>query len=55
VVSLLIGFFVSFIVAILVIKGFVSYLKKKSMKIFAYYRMIFAVIVLTAGFLGIFH
>lgn len=55
VVSLLIGFFVSFIVAILVIKGFISYLKKKSMKVFAYYRMIFAVIVLTAGFLGIFN
>ena len=54
VVSLLIGFFVSFLVAMLVVKGFVSYLKKKSMRAFAYYRIIFAVIVLLAGFFGVF-
>jgi len=52
--ALIIGFIVSFLVAIAVISKFISYLKKKPMKNFAYYRMIFAVIVLVAGFAGIF-
>lgn len=55
VISLGVGFFVSFVVALIVIKKFIDYLKKKSMKIFAVYRMIFAVVVLLMGFLGIFH
>lgn len=54
IISLAVGFVVSFIVAIMVISSFISYLKKKPMKIFAIYRMIFAVIVLIAGFLGVF-
>lgn len=54
VISLAVGFVVSFIVALMVIKKFISYLGKKPMKIFAIYRMIFAVIVLLAGFIGIF-
>lgn len=54
IISLAVGFVVSFIVAIMVISSFISYLKKKPMKIFAIYRMIFAVIVLVAGFLGVF-
>jgi undecaprenyl-diphosphatase len=53
--SLAIGFIVSFVVALFVINKFISYLKKKPMKTFAIYRMIFAVIVLVAGFSGIFH
>jgi undecaprenyl-diphosphatase len=53
-ISLAAGFIVSFIVALMVIKGFISYLKKKPMKVFAVYRMIFAVLVLLAGFFGIF-
>jgi undecaprenyl-diphosphatase len=53
--SLVVGFVVSFIVAIIVINKFISYLKRKPMKIFAVYRMIFAVVVLLAGFLGVFH
>lgn len=44
--SLAIGFIVSFIVALLVIDRFISYLKKKPMRVFAIYRMIFAVVVL---------
>ncbi len=52
--SLAVGFVVSFIVALAVINKFIAYLKKKPMKIFAIYRMIFAVIVLGAGVLGIF-
>ncbi|GAA0123830.1 undecaprenyl-diphosphate phosphatase [Clostridium faecium] len=54
IISLVVGFVVSFIVALAVINKFISYLKKKPMKIFAIYRMIFAVIVLAAGFMGIF-
>ncbi len=52
--SLLIGFVVAFAVAVAVISKFMSYLKKKPMKGFAYYRMIFAVVVIIAGFFGIF-
>lgn len=53
-ISLAVGFVVSFIVALIVINGFISYLKKNPMKVFAVYRMIFAVIVLLAGYLGVF-
>jgi len=53
-ISLALGFFVSFIVALMVINKFISYLKKKPMKIFAVYRMIFAVVVMLAGILGFF-
>lgn len=54
IISLAVGFIVSFIVALAVINKFISYLKKKPMKVFAIYRMIFAVVVLAAGFIGIF-
>ena len=52
-ISLAVGFIVSFIVALVVINKFISYLKKRPMRIFAIYRMIFAVIVLIAGFKGL--
>lgn len=48
------GFIVSFIVALVVIDSFLSYLQKKPMKIFAIYRIIFAFIVLGCGMLGLF-
>lgn len=54
IVSLIIGFIVSFMVAVAVISKFISYLKKKPMKVFAYYRIVFAFIVLAAGFAGFF-
>ncbi|MOA54243.1 undecaprenyl pyrophosphate phosphatase [compost metagenome] len=54
IILLIVGFVVSFLVALVVIKKFISYLQKKPMKIFVYYRMIFAVIVLVAGILGFF-
>lgn len=54
IVSLVIGFVVSFIVALAVINKFISFLKKKPMRIFAIYRMIFAAVVLWAGFRGVF-
>lgn len=53
-ISLVIGFLVSLIVAVIVIDRFISYLKKKPMKAFAIYRMVFAVIVIIAGFSGVF-
>lgn len=53
-ISLGVGFFVSFIVALAVIDRFISFLKKKPMRIFAIYRMVFAVVVLLAGTFGIF-
>lgn len=52
--SLGVGFLVSFVVALIVIDKFISYLKKKPMKIFAQYRMVFAAVVLLAGFVGVF-
>lgn len=52
--SLAAGFIVSFIVALIVINKFISYLKKKPMKVFAVYRMIFAIMVLFAGLAKIF-
>ena len=54
IISLIIGFIVAFVVAIAVISKFISYLKKKPMRGFAYYRIVFAVIVLIAGFAGFF-
>lgn len=54
IVSLCIGFLVSFLVALVVVDRFISYLKRKPMKVFAVYRMIFAAIVILAGFAGIF-
>ncbi len=41
-----VGFSVSFIVALLVINSFLSFLKQKPMKYFAYYRIVFAFLVL---------
>lgn len=55
IISLAVGFLVSFLVALIVIDRFILYLKKKPMRIFAVYRIIFAVVVLLTGFLGIFH
>lgn len=53
--ALAVGFVVSFLVALAVINKFISYLQKRPMKIFAIYRMIFAVVVLMSGFAGIFN
>ncbi|MBU3182450.1 undecaprenyl-diphosphate phosphatase [Clostridium psychrophilum] len=40
IIILIIGFVVAFLVALLVVEGFVAYLKKKPMKVFAVYRII---------------
>jgi undecaprenyl-diphosphatase len=52
--SLAVGFVVSFLVAVAVIDRFITYLKQKPMRVFAYYRMLFALIVLGAGGSGLF-
>lgn len=51
--ALAIGFVVSFVVALLVIGSFLNFLKKKPLRYFAIYRMIFAFIVLIAGAFGL--
>lgn len=43
---LLIGFIVSFIVALLVIAGFMSYISKRTFKPFGYYRILLGIVVL---------
>jgi len=43
---LLIGFFVSFITAWLVIAGFMSYISKRDFKPFGYYRIVLGLILL---------
>lgn len=55
IISLAVGFLVSFIVALAVINKFISYLKKRPMRVFAIYRMAFAIIVLLAGAMGMFY
>ena len=52
--ALIVGFVVSLLVALVVVKSFITYLKKKPMKVFAYYRVIFAVVVVIAGIAGLF-
>ncbi len=51
VTSFLLGFVIAFIVALLCVKAFVSFLKKKPMKVFAYYRIgisiVLAILLLT--------
>lgn len=42
VVTLILGFIVAFIVALICVRAFVNYLKRKPMKVFAYYRFILA-------------
>ncbi len=49
-----VGFVVSFLVALMVVDRFIRYLKEKPMRVFAIYRMIFAVAVLAAGLAGFF-
>lgn len=53
-ISLAVGFIVSFLVAIVVIKKLISYLQKRPMRVFAVYRMIFAIVVLITGAMGLF-
>lgn len=51
--ALTVGFMVSFLIALVVIQSFLAFLKKKPMRYFAIYRIIFAFIVLIAGAMGL--
>lgn len=50
---LLIGNIVAFIVAILAIKSFISFLTRHGFKVFGYYRIIVGVIILVLYYLGV--
>lgn len=52
-VSLILGFIVAFIVSIIVMDLFVSYLKKKPMKIFAIYRIVAGIVLLGLSAIGV--
>jgi undecaprenyl-diphosphatase len=48
-----VGFIVSFIVALGVIKVFISYIKEKDFKVFGYYRIVLGAIVILLAILGV--
>lgn len=52
-VSLILGFIVAFIVSIIVMDMFVSYLKKKPMRIFAIYRVVAGIVLFALSLAGI--
>ncbi len=52
-ITLCIGFIVSFIVAVIVVDRFVTFLKKKPMRIFAVYRILLGLLVLALGYFKI--
>ena len=52
---ILLGFILSFIVAYVVIKKFLSYIQKNDFKIFGYYRIILGLIVFILVFTGVFN
>jgi len=53
VLSLIIGFVVSFIVAIIVVDKFINFLKKKRMRVFAVYRIGVGVLLLVLVFMNV--
>ncbi|MGK0469154.1 undecaprenyl-diphosphate phosphatase, partial [Clostridium sp.] len=46
IITLFIGFMTAFLVSLIVVEKFISYLKKKPMKIFAIYRIIIGIVLL---------
>lgn len=50
---LIIGNFVAFVVAILAIKSFISFLTKNGFKVFGYYRILVGIIILALYYMGI--
>lgn len=50
VIGLGVGFLVAFIVALYVVEGFIGFLKKKPMRVFAVYRLLLGILVLILGF-----
>lgn len=54
ILALGIAFFIAFLVALLVVDGFITFLKKKPLRVFAVYRFLFAIIVIISGIVGVF-
>ena len=52
-ISLVIGFVVSFLVALVVVKKFIAFLQKKPMTVFAGYRIVFGLFVLILSLFGV--
>ncbi|MDR5588660.1 MULTISPECIES: undecaprenyl-diphosphate phosphatase [Clostridium] len=52
-VALIVGFIVAFIVSLVVMEGFVAYLKKKPMRVFAIYRIIAGIVFAILMYKGI--
>jgi undecaprenyl-diphosphatase len=50
IIALVIGFVVSFVVALIVVDKFISFLKKKPMRVFAIYRIFIGIVVLGFAF-----
>lgn len=50
---LIVGNVVAFIVAIIAIKGFISFLTKHGFKYFGYYRIILGITILALYFMGV--
>lgn len=53
IIILAVGFIVAFLSALVCVESFVGYLKKRSMKVFAYYRIIIAMALFILSVLGI--
>lgn len=53
IIALTAGFVVSFIVALIVVDKFIGYLKKKDMKVFAYYRIVVAILLFILFFTNV--
>lgn len=49
-ISLIIGLIVAFLVALIVVDKFISFLKRKPMRIFAFYRLIVGIVLLILAF-----
>lgn len=53
IIMLIIGFVVAFLVALVVVKRFINYLKRKPLKYFAYYRILVGIIILILAFANV--
>lgn len=52
-IALAVGFVVAFLVSLLVIDGFIAFLKKKPMRVFAIYRIFAGIVLLALSFAGL--
>ncbi|MBP2033751.1 undecaprenyl-diphosphatase [Clostridium algifaecis] len=55
IIALVIGFVVSFIVALVVVDKFIAFLKRKPMRVFAIYRIVIGILVLILAYKNIIH